>query len=253
MSTLRSWSPYIVLTIAVLLWAYQPANRFFETVTLKPAVPWLHNVIQRIPPAVAKQSPYGALYTFNWLASAGTVTFIAAFLAALTTGLGISRFFGVMAKTAKRLKFVELTIATNLALAYVMNYSGLTATLGVAFAQTGMLFPFFGTFLGCLGTFLTGSVNNSNALFGNLQLIGARAQGLNPVLMAAMNGCGANLGKMICPQSIAVATASAGMPREDEGRLFRSTMVHCMVLTLMMAAIGMLLAYVFPNVVPVLP
>jgi len=210
-------------------------------------------VIQRIPPTVAKPSPYAARFTLNWLASAGTTTFIAAVLAALTTGMGMSRFFGVMAKTAKRLKFVELTIAVNLGLAYVMNYSGLTGTLGLAFAQTGVVFPFFGTFLGCLGTFLTGSVTSSNALFGNLQVISARAQGMNPVLMASMNAAGANLGKMICPQSIAVATVSAGMPREDEGRLFMSTLVHSMVLTAMMAVIAMLLAYVFTNVMPVLP
>jgi len=137
-----------------------------------------------------------------------------------------------------------------LALAYVMNYSGATATLGLSLAGTGVLFPFFSAFLGWLGVFLTGSDTSSNALFGNLQIISARALSLNPVLVAAVNSTAGVLGKMVSLQSIAVATAATGMPREDEAKLFLFTLKHSVGLTVVMGIIAMLFAYVFVNGIP---
>lgn len=137
-----------------------------------------------------------------------------------------------------------------LALAFLMNYSGATATLGLAFAATGKFFPPFSALLGWLGVFLSGSDTSANALFGNLQVITAGRLGLNPVLMAAANSSGGVMGKMISLQSIAVAAAATAMPSSDEAKLFRFTLRHSLVLVAGIALITTLYAYVFPRAVP---
>jgi len=213
-------------------------------------VPGLDGVVRRVPPVTAAPAPYAAVFVFNWLSSAGTACAVAALLAARATGLGVRSFGRVAARTARRLVLPELTIAAVLGLAYVMNYCGATATLGLALARTGRLFPFFGTFLGWLGVFLTGSDTSANALFGNLQIISARALGINPVLMAAVNSTGGVLGKMISVQSIAVAAAATGMAQGSEGRLFLFTLAHSIALTAAMGVLALLFAYVFPGAIP---
>ena len=147
-----------------------------------PHFPWpdLHNQILRVPPAVGKASPYAAVYTFNCLSAAGTSCFFAAICAALLLRVSVGHFLRILGATVKQLFFSEVTIATVLALAYLMNYSGATATLGLAFAATGALFPFFSALLGWLGVFLTGSDTSSNALFGPLQVVTATKLHLNP-------------------------------------------------------------------------
>jgi lactate permease len=152
--------------------------------------------------------------------------------------------------TLPNLKFAILTIATMLGLAYVMNYSGMTSTLGLAMAASGVAFPFFSAVLGWLGVFLTGSDTSANALFGNLQVVTANQLGLNPVLTASVNSAAGVMGKMISIQSIAVAVAATGMTRADESRLFRFTIKHSILLMVAMAIISMLYAYVFPGYVP---
>jgi lactate permease len=137
-----------------------------------------------------------------------------------------------------------------LGLAYLMNYSGMTSTLGLALAGTGAAFPFFSAIVGWLGVFLTGSDTSANALFGNLQVVTANALSLNPVLMAAVNSSAGVLGKMISIQSIAVAVAATGMTSADEGRLFRFTIKHSILLMVIMGLISMMFAYVFPGYVP---
>ena len=150
------------------------------------------------------------------------------------------RGFGrVLAQTARQLAFPTLTIASVLALAFLMNYSGATATLGLAFAATGSVFPFFSALLGWLGVFLTGSDTSANALFGNLQVVTAGRLGLNPVLMAAGNSSGGVMGKMISLQSIAVAAAATGMSSEDESKLFRFTLRHSIILATIIGLITM--------------
>jgi lactate permease len=161
-----------------------------------------------------------------------------------------SKFFRVLLSTVKQLLFAELTIAAVLALAFLMNYSGATATLGLAFAATGALFPFFSALLGWLGVFLTGSDTASNALFGNLQVITAGKLGMNAVLMAASNSAGGVMGKMISLQSIAVASAATAMKAEDEGRLFRFTLRHSILLATVTGLIVMFYAYVAPQWAP---
>ena len=143
-----------------------------------------------------------------------------------------------------------LTIASMLGLAYLMNYSGMTSTLGLALAATGVAFPFFSAVVGWLGVFLTGSDTSANALFGNLQVVTANALGLNPVLTASVNSAAGVMGKMISVQSIAVAVAATGMTAADESRLFRFTIKHSVLLMVVMAIISMLYAYVFPSLVP---
>jgi lactate permease len=143
-----------------------------------------------------------------------------------------------------------VTIASMLALAYLMNYSGMTSTLGLALAASGYAFPFFSAVLGWLGVFLTGSDTSANALFGNLQVVTANALQLNPILTASVNSAAGVMGKMISLQSIAVAVAATGMTRADESRLFRFTIKHSILLMAAMGIISMLFAYVFPGAVP---
>jgi len=250
MSFVRAWAPYILLVGLVILWGTGWTARRLDLVTLRINVPLLHNTIERVPPVTAAPSRYAAVYVFNWLGSAGTATFLAAFLAALFTGVRIGRFASLMVGTLRRLIVPELTFAAVLALAYVMNYSGATATLGLSLARTGVLFPFFSAFLGWLGVFLTGSDTSSNALFGSLQIISARALSLNPVLMAAVNSTAGVLGKMVSLQSIAVATAATGMSRDHEAKLFLFTLRHSLGLTVAMGLIALLFAYVFVGAVP---
>jgi lactate permease len=250
LSTARAWAPYAILVLLVLAWGSPWAVPYLDSASARFAVPVLDGAVERMPPVVGHRGPYPAVYTFNWLASAGTACFIAAMLAAAVTGIGLGGFAAVAKRTAHRLLLPELTIAAVLALAYVMNYSGATATLGLTAARTGMLFPFFSAFLGWMGVFLTGSDTSANALFGNLQMISARALSLNPVLMASVNSTGGVLGKMISIQSIAVAAAATRMPAGTEGRLFLFTLRHSLLLTAAMGIIAMLFAYVFPQAVP---
>ena len=217
-------------------------------------VPGLHNLIMRVPPVTPAPAPYAAVYTLNWLSSAGTACFLAAIVvgaAVCASARGgspasIAATFGQLAKSM-------LTIASMLALAYLMNYSGMTSTLGIALAATGRTFPFFSAILGWLGVFLTGSDTSANALFGNLQVITANQIGLNPVLTASVNSAAGVMGKMIALPSIAVAVAATGLTSEDEGRLFRFTLKHSVLLACVVGVMAMLFAYVFPTLVPVLP
>ena len=146
-----------------------------------------------------------------------------------------------------------VTIASMLGLAYLMNYAGMTSTLGLALAASGSAFPFFSAVVGWLGVFLTGSDTSANALFGNLQVVTATALGLNPVLTASVNSAAGVMGKMISVQSIAVAVAATGMTSADESRLFRFTIKHSILLIVIMGLLSMMVAYVLPNYVPIVP
>jgi lactate permease len=221
---MMAWAPYLLLVIFVLLWGYKPIQMKLNTASQVFTWPGLHNVIVRMPPVVAKPAPYGAPYTFNWLSAPGTACLFAALLAAALLRMPFPHFFRVFRSTVRQLLLAELTIAAVLALAFLMNYSGATATLGLAFAATGVLFPFFSALLGWLGVFLTGSDTAANALFGNLQVVTAQTLHMNPVLMASSNSAGGVMGKMLSLQSVAVASCATAMKSQDEGRLFRFTL-----------------------------
>jgi L-lactate transport len=247
---LMAWVPYAFLVVCVLAWGYKPLKAQLETTNVVFPWPGLHNLIQRMPPTVAQASPYGAMYTWNWLSAAGTSCLIAAILSALVLGMSPPRFLRVLFKTVRQLLFAELTIATVLAVAYLMNYCGATATMGLAFAATGAMFPFFSALLGWMGVFLTGSDTSANALFGNLQVVTAQKLGMNPVLMAASNSAGGVMGKMISLQSVAVAAAATSMASNGESRLFRFTLKHSVLLATIIGLIVVFYAYVAPGLQP---
>ena len=263
-----AWMPYLLLVVFVLAWGEPEIKGALDrwTDSLMPAslpnsatvlnglnVPGLHNLITRIPPVTSTPSPYAAVFTFNWLSASGTACFLAIIATALVLRVKPSGVVAAYVETFKQLKFALVTIASMLGLAYLMNYSGMTSTLGLALAGTGKAFPFFSAVVGWLGVFLTGSDTSANALFGNLQVVTANALGLNPILTASVNSAAGVMGKMISVQSIAVAVAATGMSREDESRLFRFTIKHSVLLMIVMAMISMMYAYVFPGSVPVVP
>ena len=177
-------------------------------------VPGLHNMITRVPPVTASPSPYAAVFTFNWMSASGTACLLATLATALFLRVKPAQVAKAYTGTFKQLQFAMVTIASMLGLAYLMNYSGMTSTLGLALASTGGAFPFFSAVVGWLGVFLTGSDTSANALFGNLQVVTARALNLNPILTASMNSAAGVMGKMISVQSIAVAVAATGMSRD---------------------------------------
>jgi lactate permease len=249
-AVVTAWMPYLLLVVLILIWGAAPVQRLLDAPTLRLEIPALHNAVQRVPPAVPQPSSYAAVFTFNWLSANGTACFLAAVLAAALAGLGTRRFVTLAAGTFRRLLFAELTFALMMALAYVMNYGGMSATLGLMAATTGVLFPFFSAYLGWLGVFLTGSDTSSNALFGNLQVVSARALDLNPMLAVAANTSGGVMGKMISVASIAVAAAATGLKASDEGRLFRFTLWHSVLLTACVGLVCLFYAYAAPGLMP---
>jgi lactate permease len=251
-----AWSPYILLVVFVLMWGYDgqlggpKIKSILDKSTAAIEVPGLHRVITQIPPVTKKPQPYAAVYRFIWLSASGTSCFFAAVAAALVLRVSPRRFAGAFAATSRQLAFPLLTIASMLGLAFLMNYSGMTSTLGLALAATGVAFPFFSSILGWMGVFLTGSDTSANALFGNLQVVTANALGLNPVLTAATNSSGGVMGKMISLQSIAVAVAATGMATSDEGKLFRFTLRHSIFLASLIGLIALGYAYLVPQLIP---
>ena len=244
-----AWIPYFLLVLFVILMGLDPVKRAVADTVLTLPWPGLHNQILRVSPVVSAPAPYAATYTINLLTASGTACLFAALLSIIILRMKFSAFARVVGQTAKQLAFSMLTIYSVLGLAFLMNYSGATATLGLAFAATGVLFPFFSAMLGWLGVFLTGSDTSANALFGNLQVVTANHLGLNPLLMAASNSSGGVMGKMISLQSIAVAAAATGMPSSDESRLFRFTLRHSIFLASMLGLIVMVYAYLLPHFV----
>jgi lactate permease len=265
---LMAWVPYLLLVVFVLAWGEPSVKSAIDrwTHSVMPSflpvsatglngleVPGLHNLITRVPPVTPAPAPYAAIFAFNWLSASGTACLLATIAAALLLRVSPNQFGRIYVATFKQLALPMLTIACMLGLAYVMNYSGMTSTLGLALAATGGGFPFFSAVLGWLGVFLTGSDTSANALFGNLQVVTATALNLNPVLTASVNSAAGVMGKMISVQSIAVAVAATGMTRADESKLFRFTIKHSVFLMVIMGIISMLFAYVFPGYVPVAP
>jgi lactate permease len=244
---LLAWMPYGFLVVFVLLWGLSAVKARLDMATVNVHWPGLHNIVIRTAPVVAKRSPYSAVYTLNVLSASGTACLFAVLAAAFSLRIGLRRFCGILKATARQLALSMLTIAAVLALAFVMNYSGATTSLGLAFAQTGLLFPFFSPLLGWLGVFLTGSDTSANALFGNLQVVTAHALGLKPALMAAANSSGGVMGKMISLQSIAVAAAATSMEPSEESKLFRFTLRHSLVLVGLIGLICLYYADLMPQ------
>jgi L-lactate transport len=227
---LAAWTPYAFLVVFVLAWGYKPIQQLLNLVSTSFPWPALHNEIMRMPPVVTRASRYGAVYNLNWLAAAGTSCLFACVCSALFLRMKWRTFGSLLVLVARQLIIPTVTVAAVLAMAFVMNYCGATGTLGLAFAATGAMFPFFSSLLGWLGVFLTGSDTSANALFGSLQVVTANQLGFGPVLIAASNSAGGVMGKMISLQTIAVAAAATGLSVREQANLFRFTLKHSLFL-----------------------
>ncbi len=241
----RAWTPFILLSVFVAAWGVQSIKDVLDYYTLfKFQIPGLHNMVIR------GTAPVAAVYPFNLLSAAGTAILLAGLFSIPVMGSSRSMAGQVAGETLKSLRWPIFTISTILGFAYIMNFSGMATTLGLAFAATGNIFPFFAPFLGWLGVFMTGSDTSTNALFGKLQEVTASKIGVDPVITVAANTSGGVCGKMISPQSIAVATAATGLVGR-EGDIFRFTLKHSLILTTFVAILAYLQAYVIKWIVPV--
>ena len=243
---LRAWVPWIILSVLVFLWGLPQVKALLDGVSVvRMEVPGLHNLIERVPPVVPDPRPEAAVYTLNWLSATGSGIFVAAIIAGLVMGYRVSELARMYWATLKLVRHSLITIAAMLALGYTTRYSGVDATLGLAFANTGVLYPLFGTLLGWLGVALTGSDTSSNVLFGSLQRITAEQLDLSPTLMAAANSSGGVMGKMIDAQSIVVASTATRW-YGHEGEILRYVFFHSLALALLVGLLVMLQAYVPP-------
>jgi lactate permease len=209
-------------------------------------MPHLHNVVQRVPPVAPLQArPEAAVFNFNLCSATGTGILAAAILAGFAMGMGSRQMLRTYGQTIWRVRYSLLTIAGMLAIGNVTKYSGIDATLGLAMARTGGMYPFFGTLLGWLGVALTGSDTSSNVLFGSLQKITAEQTGFSPILMVAANSSGGVMGKMIDAQSIVVASTATNW-FGHEGRILRFVFWHSVALAVLMGGLVYLQAVVWP-------
>lgn len=246
----RAWSPWIILTVIVFVWALPVTKAFLNNLWLaRIEIPFLHNAVLKAPPLALEHKPETAIYTLNLLSATGTAPFVSSIVAGLCLGVGFTRLFGIYIRTIWRVRWSLLTISGMLSLAFASRYAGLDATLGLAFASTGVLFPFFSPLLGWMGVALTGSDTASNVLFGNLQQITAGQVGISPVLAAASNSTGGVMGKMIDAQSIVVAGVATGQ-QGGEGVILRKVFWHSLSLAILVGFYVLMQAYLFPGMVP---
>lgn len=248
---LRAWTPYIILAFMVLLWGLEPVKKTLDGLLLfKIQWPGLHDLVIKTAPIVVKDAPYHAVFNLNLLSAAGTAILFSGLLSVfIIPNYGFGKAFSCLFRTTYQLRYPILTIAMILGLAYIMNFSGMSSTLGLAFTATGSWFPFFAPILGWLGVFLTGSDTSANALFGALQKTTAQQIGVDPALCVAANSAGGVTGKMISPQSISVATAASNMVGR-EGDLFRFTILHSLAMLAFVCCLTMLQAYVLHWMLP---
>jgi L-lactate transport len=251
----RAWSPFAILTVFVTVWSVKPFKALFArggnlawTVINKP-VPMLDKLVIKMPPIVNGPTPYASVYTFDWLSATGTAILLSAVVSILVLRMKPMDAIKTFGSTLNSLKLPIFSIGMVLAFANIANYSGLSATLALLLAATGLAFPFFAPFLGWIGVFLTGSDTSSNALFCNLQANTAHQIHVSSTLMVAANSSGGVTGKMISPQSIAVASGAVGLVGR-ESDLFRFTLKHSLMLAGLVGVITMLQAYVFTHMIP---
>ena len=245
-NVMKAWMPWIILCLFVLVWGSGWfKNAINPLLVLKYPIDGLHELIEKVPPVVPKALKEAAVFNFNILTMTGTGIFFAAILSGLVMGFGPLALIRQYFQTLWTVRASLITIAAMLALGTLTRYSGVDATLGLAFAQTGWLYPFFGTMLGWLGVALTGSDTASNVLFGGLQKVSAEQLGLSPVLMGAANSSGGVMGKMIDAQSIVVASTATGW-FGHESSILRFVFWHSIVLAALVGVLVMLQAYVPP-------
>jgi L-lactate transport len=258
-SSFQAFLPYIILVVVVVIAKigtisksipdYLNVTNLLTKANVPIEWPGLHNLVIRVPPIVPSETPYPAVYTWDILSAAGTVVLFAAIIAGFVMGAGIGTQLRVYGQTLRQLALAIVTIAMILALAYILNYSGATSTLGLAFAGTGILFPFFSAFIGWLGVVLSGSDTSSNSLFGPMQTITAQQLGVEPALAGATNSSGGVMGKMISPQNLTVGASAIGQAGREPD-IFRMTLKWSLILTVAMGILAMIQAYVLPFIIP---
>jgi lactate permease len=245
-----AWLPWIILSLLVFLWGVPQFKNYLNSVSiLRVPVPYLDKAVLRTPPVVKAPKAEEAVFTLNWLSATGTGLLLSGIISGLLLGVRPGQLLKTYMRTLRRVRLSLLTIAAMMALGFTTRYGGLDASMGLAFASTGFLFPFFSPMLGWLGVALTGSDTSSNVLFGNLQQISAQQLGISPVLAAASNSSGGVMGKMIDAQSIVVAGVATGQ-QGNEGEILRYVFFHSVVLAALVGVLVMLQAYVFPAIVP---
>lgn len=242
----RAWTPWIILSVFVFLWGTPQVRAALDSVWVaKLPVVGLNNLVQKVPPVVAAPHVEPAIYNLNLLSATGTGIFIAAILSGLFLGYRIGELARTYLRTLYLVRYSLVTIACMMAIGFITRYSGTDATLGLALAGTGWMYPLFGTLIGWLGVALTGSDTSSNVLFGGLQKITAEQLGLSPVLMAAANSSGGVMGKMIDAQSIVVASTATKW-YGHEGSILRFVFFHSVALAVLVGLLVMGQAYVWP-------
>jgi lactate permease len=260
----RAWIPWLILMIVVFCWgtitgkgimnnpeknvSFLSGTHLSKVTNPQFPITGLNKMVDRVPPVVPKPTPEGAVFGFNWLSATGTGILIAAIIAGFVMGMGPGAIFVTWWETLWKVRFSLITIAAMLAIGVTTRYSGLDATMGLAFARTGHLYPFFGTLLGWLGVALTGSDTASNVLFGSLQKITAGQVGLSPILMGAANSAGGVMGKMIDAQSIVVASTATEW-YGHEGDILRYVFWHSIALACLVGLFVMAQAYIFTGMI----
>ena len=242
---LKAWSPFAILTVCVSLWTLKGLQNVLDAATIKIQWPGLHNLVMKAAPIVAEPTAYAAEFKLNLLGAVGTSILLAALISAALLHMRIPNVIKTFFETLLELRLSILSIGLVLGFAFVANYSGLSSTLALVLAGTGAAFPFFSPFLGWIGVFLTGSDTSANALFGSLQASTAHQIGVTPELTVAANTTGGVTGKMISPQSIAIACASVGLEGK-ESNLFRFTVKHSLIFCAFVGLLTVLQAYVLP-------
>ena len=239
---LHAWSPFLLLTLFVILWGVPRIQHVLDKTSISLPVPGLHNQVIRMPPVVVQPHPEPAVFDFAWFSNTGTASFLAGLIAGPILGLSLKRTLQIFFRTCYRMRYSMIAIMAMLGLGFVTRYCGMDAVMGLAMTHTGRAYPFFGTLLGWLGVALSGTDAGSNALFGSLQVITSNRLGLSPVLMAAANSAGGVMGKMIAAQSIIVACAAVGKEGK-EGDMFRAVLPHSIALAAIVGLIVLFFAY----------
>lgn len=245
-AVVKAWTPWIIFSVLVFAWGTPQVKAYLDSIwILKIPVAGLNNLVQKVPPVVAQPVQEGAVYALNLLSAAGTGILISAVIGGFLVGYTPAGLVRMYARTLYLTRYSLVTIACMLALGFVTRYSGTDATLGLAFAKTGVLYPFFGALVGWLGVALTGSDTSSNVLFGGLQKISAEQIGVSPVLMASANSAGGVMGKMIDAQSIVVASTATKMYGQ-EGTILRFVFFHSLALASLVGVLVFAQAYIWP-------
>jgi len=254
---LKAWSPFLILMVVMGIWG-TPAFKAYALKThhwfvAVPHWPGLDGVVFKSAPIVAKPAVYAASYRWEWLTAPGTAMFLSALISMAVLGISPATGAKVFVKTFKQLRFALITLASVIGLGFLANYSGMSFTLGLAFAVlTGKAFPIFSPVIGLLGVFLTGSVTSSAALFGKLQQVTAMSLGFNPILTTSANLFGGVMGKLISPQSIAVACAAVGLVGHETD-IFRKTLKYSLILLAVVVVVVLLQAFAIPAILPAAP